>query len=257
MPFHFLPGSALDPVFSFPSGTDTNIFMLLRWVHFIAGITWIGLLYFFNLVNVSFMKELDGATKSKIFPSLMLRALWWFRWASLVTVLAGLSYWMRAVGNDARNAEAAIGTTASPVVAIGSFFVIWTVIFAVIYALIMVAKINNGPVLGVAVALLVALGAYLYLSVNSHGWESSSTLAIGVGGGIGWILFMNVWGVIWRINKKLIRWNQDFAANGTPIPAEAAALTRIGFLASRTNFWLSFPLLFLMGAASHWPAFGR
>jgi len=262
MMFQFSLASALSPVFSFPSGIDTNIFMLLRWAHFIAGVTWLGLLYFFNLVNVPFMKELDGATKSKIFPSLMLHALWWFRWASLVTVLAGLIYWMRAVGNDARNAEAAIGTTASPGMAIGSFFVIWTVVFALIYALIMVAPkklaiLNNGSVLGVSVALLVALGAYLYLSVNSHGWESNGTLAIGVGGGIGWILFMNVWGVIWRINKKLIRWNQDFAANGTPIPAEAAALTRIGFLASRTNFWLSFPLLFLMGAASHWPAFGR
>jgi len=257
MAFLFSLASTLSPVFTFPSGIDTNIFMLLRWMHFIAGIAWIGLLYFFNLVNVPFMKELEGTTKSKIFPALMLRALWWFRWASLVTVLAGLTYWMRAVGNDARNAEAAIGTAASPGMAIGSFFLIWTVAFAIIYALIMVAKINNGPVLGVAVALLVAAGSYLYLNVNNHGWESNSTLAIGVGGGIGWILFMNVWGIIWRINKKLVRWNQDFAANGTPIPAEAAALTRIGFLASRTNFWLSFPLLFLMGAASHWPAFGR
>ena len=39
--------------------------MILRWLHFIAGITWIGLLYFFNLVNVPFLKELDPATKGK------------------------------------------------------------------------------------------------------------------------------------------------------------------------------------------------
>ncbi len=76
---------------SLPSDAQTNFLMLLRWIHFLAGIAWIGLLYFFNLVNVPFMKELDAATKGKIMPGLMLRALWWFRWAAVVTVLAGLA----------------------------------------------------------------------------------------------------------------------------------------------------------------------
>src|SRR5438132_5414018 len=131
-----------------------------------------------------------------------------------------------------------------------TFFIIWTVVFALMYALIMVMRINNGRVLAVLVTLLVAIGAYLFLDFNSHGWESNRMLAIGIGGGLGWIMMMNVWGIIWRINKKLIRWHQDFAANGTAIPTEAAALGRMAFLASRMNFWLSFPLLFLMGAAS-------
>ncbi|MCE9536224.1 MAG: urate hydroxylase PuuD, partial [Nitrospirae bacterium] len=38
--------------------------LLLRWVHFLAGITWIGLLYFFNLINAGFLKSLDGPTKN-------------------------------------------------------------------------------------------------------------------------------------------------------------------------------------------------
>jgi uncharacterized membrane protein len=240
-----------------PSDMPTNHLMFLRWVHSVAGIAWVGLLYFFNLVNVPFLKELDAPTKSKVFPALMSRALWWFRWSSVVTVLAGLGYWMSATGSDARNAAAATGAAASPGAAFGSFFAIWTVVFALIYALIMVAKINNGAMLGVGVAVLVGAGSYLYLALNNHGWESNRLLAIGIGGGLGWIMMMNVWGIIWRINKKLIRWHQEFAANGTAIPAEAVALGRMAFLASRTNFWLSFPLLFLMGAASHWPAFGR
>jgi uncharacterized membrane protein len=53
--------------------------MLLRWVHFFAGITWIGLLYFFNFVNGGFMKALDDPTKLKVTPQLMPRASWWFR----------------------------------------------------------------------------------------------------------------------------------------------------------------------------------
>jgi len=240
-----------------PSDMPTNNLMFLRWVHLVAGIAWVGLLYFFNLVNVPFLKELDAPTKSKVFPALMSRALWWFRWSSVVTVLAGLGYWMSATGTDARNAAAVTGVAVTPGAAFGSFFAIWTVVFALIYALIMVAKINSGAVLGVCVTVLVGAGAYLYLSLNNHGWESNRMLAIGIGGGLGWIMMMNVWGIIWRINKKLIRWHSEFAANGTAIPVDAAALGRMAFLASRTNFWLSFPLLFLMGAASHWPAFGR
>src|SRR6266702_7514626 len=80
------------PSIALPDANATFL-MLLRWIHFLAGITWIGLLYFFNLVNVPFMKELDTATKGKIMPGLMLRALWWFRWAAVVTVLMGFIYW--------------------------------------------------------------------------------------------------------------------------------------------------------------------
>lgn len=64
--------------------------LLLRWVHFLAGITWIGLLYFFNLVNAAFLKSLDGPTKNIVIPKLMPLALNWFRHGATVTVLAGI-----------------------------------------------------------------------------------------------------------------------------------------------------------------------
>ena len=51
-----------------PTDANTNLLMVFRWLHFLGGITWIGLLYFFNLVNVPFMKELDPATKGKVLP---------------------------------------------------------------------------------------------------------------------------------------------------------------------------------------------
>ena len=44
---------------------------IFRWTHFLAGITWIGLLYFFNLINAAFMKSLDGPTKNIVIPKLM------------------------------------------------------------------------------------------------------------------------------------------------------------------------------------------
>ena len=105
--------------------------------------------------------------------------------------------------------------------------------------------------------ILVALGAYLFLDMNEHGWESNRLLSIGIGGGLGWIMMLNVWGIIWRMNKEIINWTRDFAKNGTPIPPESPALARMAFLASRTNAWLSIPMLFFMAAASHYPMFGR
>ena len=64
--------------------------LLLRWLHFLAGITWIGLLYFFNLINAAFLKSLDGPTKNIVIPKLMPAALSWFRHGATVTVLAGI-----------------------------------------------------------------------------------------------------------------------------------------------------------------------
>ena len=236
-----------------PRDFNTNFLMFVRWIHFLAGITWIGLLYFFNLVNVPVMKELDAATRGKVMPPLMTRALWWFRMSAVLTVLAGLIYWGNIVAVDAHNGGASSGT------AMGSFFLIWTIVWAVLYACLIPGKgiFDKGAFIGVVYAVVVAVAAWLFLSLNSHGWESNRLLAIGIGGGIGWVMMLNVWGVIWRIQKRLIQWTRDNATNGTPIPDKAKAMARQAFLASRANAFLSVVLLFFMGAASHYPMFGK
>ena len=71
---------------------DAFLRILFRWAHFVGGITWIGLLYFFNLVNVPVQKGLDPDTKKKVNPDLLGRALWYFRWGAVVTALSGLAY---------------------------------------------------------------------------------------------------------------------------------------------------------------------
>jgi uncharacterized membrane protein len=63
---------------------------IFRWLHFLAGITWIGLLYFFNFINAGFLKSLDAGQKGVVIPRLMPAALNWFRHGATVTVLAGL-----------------------------------------------------------------------------------------------------------------------------------------------------------------------
>ncbi len=70
--------------------TDSWVEQVVRWVHFLAGITWIGLLYFFNLINAGFLKSLDAGQKGVVIPRLMPVALNWFRHGATVTVLAGI-----------------------------------------------------------------------------------------------------------------------------------------------------------------------
>lgn len=236
-----------------PGDFNTNLLMLFRWLHFIGGIAWIGLLYFFNLVNVPFMKELDATTKGKVLPALMSRALWWFRWASVLTVLMGFAYWQSIVVSDARNGGGSVGG------ATGSFLLIWTVVWGLMYVCLIPGKgvLDKGPVLALIYIVILAVASAIYLRLNDHGWESNRLLAIGIGGGMGWVMMLNVWGVIWRTQKKIIKWTGENAANGTAMPDKAKYLARQAYLASRANFVMSFPLLFLMGAASHYPMFGR
>jgi uncharacterized membrane protein len=237
-----------------PGGAMPTVEVLLRWLHFVAGITWIGLLYFFNLVNVPLMKELDGPTKGKVVPALMPRALWWFRWGAVVTVLAGLLYWIIIISTDAKNAQNMDYADAGMGMALGTFFGIWTVAWAIGAGLILHNKgaLNKGPFLAVFMAALVFGASMIFLQFNSHGWESSRLLSIGLGGGMGWMMLLNVWGIIWRHQKKIIAWTKANAEGGTPVPPESAALARQAFLASRTNFWLSLPMLFFMASASHY-----
>src|SRR5688500_4307921 len=64
--------------------------MLARWGHVLAGITWIGLLYFFNFVQTPAYAELSPEARGEAFDKLTWRALWWFRWAATLTLLTGI-----------------------------------------------------------------------------------------------------------------------------------------------------------------------
>jgi uncharacterized membrane protein len=262
MPFDWtadLPGLmafAQGKMFHPPDGTEAHIELLLRWIHFIAGIIWIGHLYYFNLVNVSLMKALDGPTKGKVIPQLMPRALWWFRWGALFTVLAGLFYYIIILHSEP-------DTWAT----LGKWFVVVIVTFAVIFALLRQSfPAGKGWLLGVIVGLLVSVMTVLLLYLlggegmtrkGAMQYASNRSLSIAIGGGLGLIMLLNVWGVIWPAQKRIIGWTYNNAENGTAIPAESAVLARRAFLASRMNTWLSIPMLFFMATASHYPLFGR
>jgi uncharacterized membrane protein len=74
-----------------------------RWLHVIVGITWIGLLYYFNFVQTPAFAELDPEARNKAFDKITWRALWWFRWSAAMTVATGLLILAFGAENGGRN----------------------------------------------------------------------------------------------------------------------------------------------------------
>lgn len=109
-----------------------GVFMLLRWLHFIFGIIWIGLLYYFNFVQGSFFAETDAPTKSQAIQKLVPRALWWFRWGAMFTFLTG---WFIIIGRWHQTDGAAFATSWGVVILTGAtlaslmWFNVWFVIW--------------------------------------------------------------------------------------------------------------------------------
>src|SRR5258706_10845774 len=64
--------------------------LTFRWLHVIAGVMWIGHLWFFNFVNAQVAKTYDADSKKKVVPELMPRALYWFRWGAAWTFITGI-----------------------------------------------------------------------------------------------------------------------------------------------------------------------
>jgi uncharacterized membrane protein len=63
---------------------------LTRWAHVLFGVTWIGLLYYFNFIQGAYFAEATADAKADATQKLAPRALWWFRWGAMGTFLTGL-----------------------------------------------------------------------------------------------------------------------------------------------------------------------
>jgi len=236
---------------SFPQGEVTREEIALRWLHFVAGFIWIGLLYFFNLVGTPTMKGLLPAVRAKVFPPLMTRAMWWFRWSALVTVLVGLRYFWLILAADASN----LGDASLAWRWLGTWLLVWLVAFALIYPFQLPHRgiWDRGWLRASAIVAITVGAAWIVFVLNASPESSNRHLSIAVGGGLGLLMLLNTWGVVWRAQKRLIAWTRASAEEGAPMPPEAERIARWAFLASRTGFWMSFPLLFFMAAASHFP----
>ncbi len=118
-------GSALD-IFS-----RSGLSYLSRWSHVFVGITWIGLLYFFNVVQVPAYAEMEGAARNNALDKLTSRALWWFRWAAAATLVSGILiiiFQEQYEGDFIRTAPG-VSIYAGVLLAITMFLNVWLVIW--------------------------------------------------------------------------------------------------------------------------------
>jgi len=96
---------------------------LFRFIHFFAGVTWIGILYYFNFVQTEFFKETEASVKSAAISKLVPRALWWFRYGALVTFLSGLA--LAGFLGAAINSYLLIGMLLGTIMFLNVWLIIW------------------------------------------------------------------------------------------------------------------------------------
>ena len=96
---------------------------LARWSHILFGITWIGLLYYFNFVQTEYFKEAEDTARVDAFSKLVPRALWYFRWAALLTFLTGLV--MLGYRGSASTAEIIVGSVLGTLMLLNVWGIIW------------------------------------------------------------------------------------------------------------------------------------
>ena len=162
-----------------------------RWLHVVVGVTWIGLLYYFNFVQVPAFAEMEPGARNNAMDKIAWRALWWFRWAAVATVLTGL------------------------------------------LILLFQQYSSNDPQL-----------------IDGDYWKSVVGMSIATGVLLALIMFVNVWGVIWRKQQIVIANARNVQAGGEADPAAAAA-GRLGLMASRQNAIFSFTMLMFMVGTAH------
>ena len=222
----------------------------LRWIHILAGIIWMGFLGFFLLAVAPSLKVLDPATRAKVFPEIASRGLWWLRWSALVGWLAGFRYFMILAKTDAVNASRPHAWGGW----IGIWLACWLAAFAIESALLQAGgPLGNSFVAGALVLFVMTAVSWLVVSLLAQPGASNRTLCIAVGGGLGTILFLNVWGIVWRCQKRLIVWTREASEQGTPLPPEAGKLARLATLTMLINAILSVPMIFFMAASAHFP----
>ena len=96
-----------------------------RWGHFLAGIVWIGMLYYFNFIQVPFLKDASAETKAEMFAEggLVRNALWWFRWGAMLTLIFGLSLYGQMVEDASWDIR--IGAGLGIIMWFNVWFIIW------------------------------------------------------------------------------------------------------------------------------------
>ena len=101
------------------------IIMLTRWSHLLFGITWIGLLYYFNFIQGGYFKAASSEGLADAKAKLAPEALWWFRWGAMFTFLTGLILLEGVRQQNVMNEFIVIGATMGTLMFLNVWLIIW------------------------------------------------------------------------------------------------------------------------------------
>lgn len=96
---------------------------LFRWGHFLAGVVWIGILYYFNFVQTEYFKETEDSARIAAVQKLVPRALWWFRWGAMFTFLTGVG--LLAFRHTGLTYDITVGATLGTLMFLNVWVIIW------------------------------------------------------------------------------------------------------------------------------------
>ena len=99
--------------------------VLFRYAHIVFGVTWIGLLYYFNFVQTEYIKEADDAGKADVMAKRAPRALWWFRWAAMFTFLTGVVLLWWVASQQRYNLGISLGALMGTLMMLNVWLIIW------------------------------------------------------------------------------------------------------------------------------------
>ena len=211
---------------------------IFKWLHIIAGVLWIGLLYFFNWINGHVVATMDGSTKQKVIPELMPRALYFFRWGAAWTWITGIVlllivYWMGM--NDSMFKELGIDDEPSKFKHL-AYLLPFVMVF--VYDVFYKSSISKNTRVATIISFLGIVGVLCLLICVSE-MESYRAYNIHIGTMFGSMMAFNVWYRIWPAQQRII----TAIKNGdAPDSADAG----MAGLRSKHNTYMSVPLIWTM-----------
>ena len=212
---------------------------IFKWLHVIAGIMWIGLLYFFNFVNTAFAPTMDGDTKKKVVPELMPRTLYWFRWGAAWTwatgvILLAVVYYHGGLTFENPDTSG-YGLEFFSMVAV-TFLGVFA--YDALYKSPLASNVRAATVVSFVLLTLIIIAmkdwaGFSYRSYNMH-----------LGALFGTNMAFNVWFRIWPAQQKIIK----AIKNGDVPDGDLLALAG---LRSKHNTYMSVPLIWTMHNQHH------
>ena len=148
--------------------------VLFRYAHIVFGVTWIGLLYYFNFVQTEYIKEAEDAGKADVMAKLAPRALWWFRWAAMFTFLTGLVLLWWVSSQQRYNLGISLGALMGTLMMLNVWLIIWPN-QKIVIGLAEGDKAAAGPKAGLAsrTNTLFSLPMLYFMVASIHGLAAS------------------------------------------------------------------------------------